>query len=315
MPELRVDPATGRQVLIAEDRVRRPHTVAAVPTPEDEDRASHCPFCVGHEAETPPTAWQVVDEHDRWQVRVVPNLYPAIVPPKGRHEVVIESPRHLTEAADLDALQWQRIFTAYRDRLRVHLATDDVQYAALFKNSGAAAGASLEHVHSQILSLPQTPPLVTSYLEHAERVYARTRHCLFCRFIDEERNSGARTIVAGEQISAFTAIAGRQPYESWIVPHRHAAQFEQIDDVERAELAEVFREVLARLAVVAPGVAYNLVLCSAPIDRRWDASYHWHWQLIPRMARAAGLELGSGVYINTLAPETAAEQLRRVGGN
>lgn len=311
MPELRVDPATGRQVLIAEDRVRRPHIIGPPSTNQSDADPRDCPFCAGHETETPPAVWEVVDDRDQWQVRVVPNLYPAIVPPVGRHEVVIESPDHFAAAAALDALQWQRILLAYRDRLRFHLATEDVAHAALFKNSGVAAGASLEHVHSQILCLPQLPPMVAQQLEHAEHLYRQRQKCLFCTQIEAELHRGERTLVAGEHVCAFTAVAGRQPYESWIVPRRHVARYDLADEATIAELADVLRDVLGRLDRVASGAAYNLILCSAPSDPRWQAAYHWHWQLIPRMARAAGLEIGAGVYINTLAPETAAEHLRR----
>ena len=158
MPELRIDPVSGRQVLMAPDRSQRPVHLRVEPTASrtegrlaaDEARAA-CPFCAGRESQTPPAAFEATDEAGAWQVRVVPNLYPAISAPLGAHEVVIESPQHVTDWHAMSPAELTRVVLTYRDRLRAHQEHARAAYVSVFKNAGAEAGASLPHVHSQIL--------------------------------------------------------------------------------------------------------------------------------------------------------------------
>jgi len=263
----------------------------------------------------------VLDPAGAWQVRVVPNKFPAVAqasalasedasPAIGAHEVIIESPWHIVDFAQLDVDQVATILRVYRDRLR-HWARDPrLKHGTVFKNSGHAAGASLEHVHSQLVVLPYVPAVIEAELAGAHRHYATHGRCAFCDLLDAEVASGARLVARRDGFAAWCAYAGRQPYETWILPERHAARYDELSDADASGLAALLQDVLVRLQASAAAASYNLVLHGAPLDDLHLDAYHWHWELIPRSAHLAGLELGAGVYINPLAPEHAAERLR-----
>ncbi|MDC0935711.1 DUF4921 family protein [Pirellulales bacterium] len=313
MPELRIDPVTGRQVLIAPNRSLRPQPwsgeVADNPGGNSDD---DCPFCAGHESQTPPAEYESTDDEGKWQVRVVPNKYPAIVPPCGSHEVVIESPRHATDWPELSVDELTRIVLSYRDRMQRHLEEAETAYVSVFKNSGPEAGASLPHVHSQILRLPEVPAAVQLELDAAGRHWQASRTCLFCDLAEAELRDGARTVLETDTICGWTTYAGRQAYEMWFLPRGHESRFERLDTATARDLADALHRVLTAMARLMPRLSYNLALHTAPREKQWDQAFHWHWELIPRVSRLAGLELGSGMFINTLAPEDAAERLREL---
>lgn len=324
MSELRVDPVCGRCVYIAEDRAGRPNDFAAAagksaPSTLLADRSASCPFCAGHEAATPDALAEVRDAEGPWQVRVVPNKYPAVASragahaPLGVHEVIIESPDHVAEVVDLAPAQFATILGVYRDRLRHWSDSGAFRHGIVFKNSGSAAGASIEHVHSQFIALPYVPELVQTELASAERFYVEARSCLFCELVEREQLAGERLVLRRDGYVAFCAYAGRQPFETWILPDRHAARFEMTSDDELAALASVLQDLLRRLHAQTDSLAYNLMLHTAPWDGGHDASYHWHWELVPRSSQLAGFELGAGVYINPVSPERAAQNLRNAG--
>lgn len=362
MPELRIDPIMGRKVLVAEDRAGRPNDflpTGAGPTGvSDEVRLSQarakCPFCAGHEHETPHSLLEIRDENGDWQVRVVPNKFPAMTcrngeqpdellriespslgksvftletqPAFGAHEVIIESPRHLRNVVELTATELALVLRVYRDRMHVWSLDGRMQHATLFKNSGNAAGASLEHVHSQLMALPFVPEVIQQELAGAERAMERHEGCIYCGIIDEELASRERLVFDQWGYVAFCANAGRQPYETWLLPKVHASRFELLTEQQIDNLAHAMHALLSRLEAAVPGVSYNMVLHSSPFERpgtsegqgrlagggsdRWGECYHWHWELIPRLSLLAGVELGAGVFINSLSPERAAGFLR-----
>ena len=328
MPELRIDPIVGRRVYVAEDRAGRPNSYVSESLPGSEivrhgglAHDTDCCFCAGYEDETPFASATVTDSNGYWQVRVVPNKYPAVRLDEpesaafGVHEVIIESSAHVLDVTALGVEHLATILDVFRDRLR-HWSTDRrLKHAVVFKNSGFDAGASLEHVHSQLVALPYVPDAVEAELAGAERFFQLNQRCVFCDLVEREMQSRERLVVRQHGFAAFCAYAGRQPLETWIVPEDHAARFDWADDGQLHRLAIVLHEVLRRLHAVLPGAAYNLVLHSGPFlsrSERATLSYHWHWELIPRVANLAGLELGAGIYINPLSPEHAAERLRGV---
>lgn len=330
MPELRIDPVTGRRTYIAEDRAGRPSDFAH-PAPgkaasalarteaASEARRAACPFCAGHEAAAPIEAAAVRDAAGRWQVRVVPNKFPAVAslassapddPAAGVQEVIIESPRHLRDLAELSPAEFAVALVVCRDRIRHWAADGRLRHAMAFKNSGYAAGASLEHIHSQLIVLPYVPDTVGAELSGAARYFAATGRCQYCDLLAAEVAGAVRLVAANAGFVAWCAHAGRQPYETWIVPRRHATHFEDVSTDEAGLLAQTLHEVVRRLHTATGGADYNLVLHSGPWHDAHAASYHWHWELTPRLAPLAGLELGAGVFINSLAPERAARRLR-----
>jgi UDPglucose--hexose-1-phosphate uridylyltransferase len=184
----------------------------------------------------------------------------------------------------------------------------------LFKNVGAAAGASLEHIHSQLIALPLIPPLVLAELEEVAAYRRHHDRCVYCDMIQSEQDSQQRVVIDAPSYIAFCPHAGRFAYETWVVPKTHTAHFDAIDSDEALDLASTLREVIARLEAVLQRPAYNYTLHTTPFDTNRPEDYHWHIKLMPRIAKIAGLELATGVHINTVAPERAAEALRLVRG-
>jgi len=329
--ELRHDPITGRQVLIAEDRAGRPNDFTAQESAGSDQ--AECPFCVGHENLTPEALLETADASGQWKVRVVPNKYPAVSlgqeslgqdrlvqsgpsvlgvvpqPPTGTHEVFIESPRHVQDITELSTAEMTMVLKAYRERLRFWSTDKRVQHVSVFKNVGIAAGASLEHIHSQLLALPSIPPMMATKLESSQRYYAKNKTCIFCQLIEDELGCRERLVIDSGPFVAFCAYAGRQPYETWILPREHSASFEQLSDSETESLAEALQQLVERLQQQLLPLSYNLLLHTAPFRPVHTDSYHWHFELVPRSTTLAGFEWGTGMHINPLAPERAAVRL------
>jgi len=325
--ELRTDPITGRQVFIAEGRAGRPNDFVA--TKSTSGDPSDCPFCAGHENRTPEPLLEVAGHAGEWQVRVVPNLFPAVLfgqknekqledtvlgmlplPPIGAHEVFIESPRHVQDISELSIAELTLVLQAYRERLRFWSSDERVQHVTVFKNVGIAAGASLEHIHSQLVALPSISPVMATELESSQRFYADKQACIFCQLIDEELTHRERLVVDSGSFVAFCAYAGRQPYETWILPREHSASFESLSDVGIESLAKILQQVVGRLQTQLSPLSYNLILHTAPFRQLHADTYHWHFELVPRSTTLAGFEWGTGMFINPLSPERAA---RRIG--
>jgi UDPglucose--hexose-1-phosphate uridylyltransferase len=327
-PQLRKDPIVDRWVLIAPERAARPTEV------EDPGHLAHhavCPFCEGHEHETPHEVLALRDPGGRpdtlgWRVRVVPNRFPAVRraagpepnddplfplrPGYGVHEVVIECPRHEPSLVALPEGHVRDVFGVYRDRLAGLRADPRLAYVQVFKNHGAAAGASVEHAHSQILALGRVPRTVQDELDGAAAYHRKYGRCVFCDLLARELAAGERVVLAGEHCVAVAAFAGRFPYETWVLPRRHAAHYDRLTAAELADLAAVVRAVLRRLGAVERDVPYNYLLHTAPAAAAELPHYHWHWEILPRLTGIAGFELAGGYFLNPLPPEEAATKLR-----
>ncbi|MBA4107212.1 MAG: galactose-1-phosphate uridylyltransferase [Pirellula sp.] len=323
MPELRIDPIIGRRVYIAEDRAGRPSdygiheaTGRVAPVGESSPKAHpNCPFCAGNEIHTPVASATVADGAGRWQIRVVPNKYPAFRLDEvqdgafGVHEVIIESPEHLLDVTQLGPTRLVEVVRMYRDRLRHWAAQPGLRHGLVFKNSGCDAGASLEHIHSQVTALPYVLPTVQLELDAAGRFYAAHQQCIFCDLIESELAVNQRIVSDHQGYVTLCPIAPRQPYEMWLLPRMHQSRFDLLTDAEVEELAGALQETLSRLQTAEPGCPYNLLLHTAPFDDAHAAAYHWHWEIVPRIAHEAGLEWGGGVHICPLSPEKAATRL------
>jgi UDPglucose--hexose-1-phosphate uridylyltransferase len=263
-----------------------------------------------------------------WLLRVVPNKFPAVrpdvddricslegmvfltTPGFGRSEVLIECPEHLSAPTALSDTRFAAVFQAYRDRVLALAQDPRLAYAAVFKNLGAEAGASLGHTHSQIISLPIVPELIEAELAGGLAFHARTGRCVFCDLISRELAAGERVVARSENFLAVTAYAPRYAYEFWVLPLGHSARYEAITDPGTHELTRLLRRVLIALDRVQAEPAYNWFVHSAPLRSPELAHYHWHLEVLPRTARPAGLEWGHGCFITTVSPEKAAAELR-----
>jgi UDPglucose--hexose-1-phosphate uridylyltransferase len=239
-------------------------------------------------------------------------LYPS-APGYGRHEVVIESADHVESFSDLSDAQAFWTFLAFRDRLLAHRQDPQLVSPAVFKNVGPEGGASLFHTHSQILSLPQTPQFLCEELAGAERFFHRRRACVFCSLVERELDLGVRIVARSEACLAFCPYASGFAYETWIVPLGHGSHFEHAEDVVLRDAAGLLKRVVWAMERTLNRPAYNFFLHTTPFDRKACDHYHWHIELFPRLARAAGFEWGSGWRLNTLSPERAAALLRTAG--
>jgi len=224
--------------------------------------------------------------------------------------VIIESPRHVASWLDLSVDQIATILRVYRDRVLYWASQERMQHTIVFKNSGLRGGASLEHVHSQLVALPFVPDMLQAELAGAAKHHESHGQCVYCRMVQEEMAEGTRLVAQDQSFVAFCAYAGRQPYETWILPKSHESRFEQLTDGDATSLAEVFLDLLDCLAQRLSLLAYNLILHTAPFSSASQEHYHWHWELIPQTTRLAGLEWGAGTYINPVSPEQAARSLR-----
>jgi UDPglucose--hexose-1-phosphate uridylyltransferase len=326
-PQLRKDPIVDRWVLIAPERARRPFQLSEVATTSVAD---WCPFCEGEEGRTPPEVFAIRRRDSRpdapgWTLRVVPNIFPAArrdaptcevtgffeaAPGYGVHEIVVEAPQHESSVAALSETQVRAVFGVFRQRLSAHSTDPRLKYVQIFKNHGAAAGATVEHVHSQILGVPVVPREVTAELNGVENHHRLTGRCIYCDMVGRELTDGARVVATTENCVAIAAFAGRFPFETWVLPRRHEHDFRKTHDATLEETADLIRSILRQLEKLIDRPSYNLALHTSPLHDADRPGYHWHWEILPRVTGIAGFELAAGCFINPLPPELAAERLR-----
>jgi UDPglucose--hexose-1-phosphate uridylyltransferase len=337
MSELRWDPLKLHWVIIATDRGRRPRDFLVEP---EKKEVTNCPFCYGNEDKTPGEIFAIRPDgppnSPDWQVRVIPNKYPAlriegdlnnrgygiydVMNGIGAHEVVIETPDHDKGLADLSTAEITNVLIAYRSRYLDLRRDIRFRYMVLFKNHGELAGATLSHAHSQLIAVPLTPPVATTELKICRDFYASKERCIFCDLINFELAGGDRVVKEFANYVILTPYASCFPFELRLYPKRHAHDFALLNNWELADLAMALKDMLSRLKVVLKDPPYNFILhTSPPLHQRlgkpeyWGSieyDYHWHIELVPRLTKIAGFEWGTGFFINPTSPEDAATFLR-----
>jgi len=328
--ELRKDPIIGRWVIISTQRGKRPSDWGNEPALSG---GGFCPFCPGNEDKTPPEIVAIRNfggqrDLPGWQIRVVPNKFPALqiegdLDPKGygnydmmngigAHEVIIENPNHATEFADFDHAHIVKILNIYRERM-LDLRNDPrFKYILVFKNHGVAAGASLEHSHSQLIATPIIPKRVSEELEGSKLFFDSKERCIYCDIVQEELRVGTRVVESSDDYVVIEPFAPRFPFETWILPRHHYSHFETMPDSQYYSLAGVLKKTLQSLNKALGFPPFNFILHSAPVQDKALPEFHWHFEIIPKLTKVAGFEWGSGFYINPTPPEAAAEHLRGV---
>jgi len=205
------------------------------------------------------------------------------------------------------------VLRAYRERLLALRKDPRLEYGLVFKNHGAAAGASLEHPHSQLIALPIVPEMVQAELAGAMRYHRMKKRCAWCDVVRQERRDGARLVLDVDGFLALSPFAPRVPFETWVLPASHQAAFEDIGSSGSEEiegLARLLRELMARFERLLGDPPYNWILHTAPFRIAEGEPFHWHIELMPRLTRMAGFEWGTGLFINPTPPEEAARFLR-----
>ena len=343
--EVRRDPFTGRLTLVAGQRDRRP--MEFVRRPVATNLTLDCPFCAGGEWMTPAAVHSEFADggstasprgdgrSSDWTVRVVPNRFPAVSPKRpgvvapgpitggpfqsamafGRHEVVIESPRHRHSLSDLDVDEIRATFRAYRSRLADLRRDRTLRSVQIFKNVGPDAGASLSHSHSQIIATNFLPDLTAGVVRRMRRHHAETGCCLRCEVLREEHSRGERIVAVVDGIACYCPHASRTPMAMRLTPITHAGCLTQLDPDTLAALADLTRRSVGWMERVLGPVAYNVVVHVAPPNipdsvGPIDDAYHLSIDITPRITHIAGYELGSDVFINAVSPEDAATRYR-----
>ncbi|MBM4278388.1 MAG: galactose-1-phosphate uridylyltransferase [Deltaproteobacteria bacterium] len=328
MPELRKDPIYGRWVIIATERSRRPSDFTSE---ERRPIGGFCPLCEGNEDRTPPEVLAFRDNgtppnSPGWLLRVVPNKFPALriegeldregegiydkMNGIGAHEVVVETPQHSETLSTLPLRGVENILWAYRERM-VDLRRDQrLRHVLVFKNYGSAAGASLEHSHSQIIALPIIPTRVREEIEGSKSYFLYKDRCVFCDIIRQELRQRTRVITENSGFVSIAPFASRFPFETWILPKIHQTSYEQMEALLYGQAAEILSDTLRRLRQVLDDPPYNYIIHTSSYPEQDRDYYHWHIEIMPKLTKVAGFEWGTGFYINPTPPEEAAEYLR-----
>jgi UDPglucose--hexose-1-phosphate uridylyltransferase len=319
MSELRRHYFLEEYCLIAAERNKRPSDFKAAKTAVGDEAV--CPFCPGNESLTPPgvaaySAHGVLSEGSKtaagWQIRVFPNAFAAVtakpapstpewiaLPGKGSHEVIVDSPLHRENPADFSRQHMENLIWAYRDRYAHYRSDGLVKYVSVFKNWGMEAGASISHSHSQLITLPIMPPLIKRELS----AFKRASFCPFCHIVEQESRSSRLIDENGDWI-LIAPFYSEAPYEMWIMPRRHLANLEDMNEAEGRSLAAVLKQALGNLRCLLSDPPYNYMIFQLP------SRYHLNIRIQPAVSKMAGFERATGIRINAAMPEVAAKELR-----
>jgi UDPglucose--hexose-1-phosphate uridylyltransferase len=327
--ELRQDPVTGVVTVIEPERAGRPRGLALPVEPLAD--AAECPFCAGHEDLTPPARLELVLPGEAaWTIRVFENLYPALVAPPdedwpreldapwpytgtsgfGVHEVIVESPRHDDSLAEYTPEHAALLVDAWAQRIHEWRLDGRFASALVFRNVGAAAGASMSHPHSQLIALPRVPEALVKELGNFSQQSVAEHRCVLCDAMTADDTGGRRVFDDGTT-AVHTPWASPSPYFMRVAPRGCSDSVADISEQERVSLGAALVAAARGLRGALGDVAYNLVVHDAPYSARHAGlPFHWHVEIFPRMGDQAGFEWGSGVYTNVVDPDVAASALR-----
>jgi len=333
MSEVRRDIVTDTWVIIDTENDEIPKASAEFP-----ERDQPCPFCEGNEQQTPREIFAIRDgtppDRPGWKIRVVPNINPILriegelqkfgigvydmVTGIGANEVIIETPQHIRNISELSQEQIALVLQTYRARIEDLHKDKRIRYILIFKNYGRLAGAStIAHTHSDLIALPATPIRVKLKLSGALQYYGYKERCIFCDIIQQEIELGERLILQSDKFVVLAPYASRFPFELFVLPKQHEFCYRLIDNNETNDLSFVLKKIFKSLSDVLGNPPYNLILNDSPnlLPRAdyWktiEQDFHWHMEIIPRILRTTGFELGTGFYINRFAPEKVAGILR-----
>jgi UDPglucose--hexose-1-phosphate uridylyltransferase len=318
-------------VIYAPARGDRPHDFTGEETGSAAGRTAHdpsCPFCPGNEDRLPAILTEKPAGNSAgWQTRVIPNKFPVLSDEaadvgrqtdrlfiksaaQGRHEVIIESPRHDGDLARMDTGEAEAVIATYHERYRALLDLPGTRQVVLFRNHGARAGTSLRHPHAQIVATPMVPAHTRQRASLAEHYHHRYGSDLIGDLAAGERSAAVRMVGSNRSFAAFVPFAAEVPFEMWIVPYADGADFGAATAVQQSDLAQLLRDLLARFSAVLGDPDYNLIFHSAPRHQRTAPYLRWYMRIRPRMTTRAGFELGTGIRVNPSLPEDNAALIR-----
>lgn len=321
--ELRRDIVSGDWVVIATGRARRPHDFLRQRRESFRQSKKTCPFESLH-----GNSLSVYSMDGKWWVETIPNKYPAfdkgvcaLFHKKGPyqwgdglgfHEVVI-SRDHDRSIAEMQDQEVELVIRAYQDRYLALAGDTCVEYVSIFHNHGRLSGATISHPHSQIVAIPVIPPDVARSIKGSADFFHKNKTCVHCLTLRYDLKSKERLIYENEHFAVLAPFASKTAFETRILPKKHQPHFENILSQERMALANALRVALAKIFRGLKNPDYNFFLHTAPIGGLKEFHhYHWHFEILPKTAIWAGFEIGTGIEISTIAPETAAKFLRGV---
>ena len=341
MPELRRDPVVGYWTIIATERGWRPIELQSRKITDERP----CPFCEGKESETPQEIFAIRKpgtpaNAPGWEVRSIFSKQAILTEEKtsvgrygqgiydlmdgvGHHEVIVETPAHRLDLDELALDSIEKVVRTYVARFRALEADERFTYALLFKNHGLVSGAArdvIRHARSQIIAMPITPKRIKEELASAKNYFERRERCLFCDILRQEKTDGTRQVEENKSFFAFCPYASRSPFEIWIFPKAHSADFGNLEEGAVRDFASVLKNCLSRLRGLLEDPPFNFVMHTAPFRHKKKEVYwktieedtHWYLQISPRLTQSAGFEWGTGIHINPTPPEEAALLLREV---
>ena len=305
-PELRKDYVQEKYVIIAPHRAMRPgehHVLPKKITKRTKIESRLTPAALKHEK-----ALAIVGTEANWKIKVVKNLFPVVSTsyPKayGYHEVVVETPNPVPELEDLPSDHIAKILSVYAERTKAISKDPKIKYILIFKNNGGSAGASLQHAHSQIFATEFLPPHLFDKSQKQQEYKLKTGRCVYCDVIKQEKK-GPRIIYADKHVVAFCPYASQYNYEVWMMPARHIDNITDLTKDERDHFARMLKRILKKIGKL--NLPYNYYFHQVIKDE----DQHLYLKIVPRGSAWAGVEIGSGIVINPIAPEVAAKYYRK----
>lgn len=327
MPQLRQNIITGEWVVFAPERAKRPSDYVSVSAPKKQKKED-CPFCLDSKKSEFENR---IKEFDTATTYIVPNKFPAFIedpelhtpksykiedefykmkPSLGGHDVVVVKD-HDQSLPNFTPAIWENIFDSFSKRYKHFEKICNVEYVMPIYNHGPEAAASIEHPHAQIFASAIVPNIVARELTHTGGYHEDHKSCAFCDLIEHELKQNTRMLFENEHFVAFNFYAARFPFETWILPKRHQSHFTDLGKEGISDLVKICGQVFGRLDETLNNPPLNFFIHSAPVDGKKDLPYyHWHIEVAPRLAMYGGFEMGSGVIIDIIAPEQAADYLR-----
>ena len=334
--ELRQDLVTDDWVVIAHNRRRRPNAKQFKPAwrldeiPKEEE----CVFCHPEKTGQEKDVLIYRDRSGEWTTRVFPNKYPAFRPPRenkrvqhweegpffgmdgvGYHELIVTRDHH-RQLGQLSVTEVAEVLDAYQTRYLALMNKKFVRYIEIFHNYGREAGGSIYHPHSQLMAIPVVSPYINLEIKGARQYKRQREECVYCAMVEAEKKIEKRIVFENEQVIAFCPFASRRAYEVWVIPKEHQPYFERITTEQKYAVAEALQAVLGQIREQLNDIAYNFYLHTSPCDGRDYHYFHWHFEILPKTSIWAGFELSTGIEINAVAPEKAAQELtnyRKIG--
>jgi len=326
MPQLRQNIITGEWVVFAPERAKRPSDYASI-AQERKQSKKDCPFCI----DSKKSAYcELLEGCESRFTYAIQNKFPAFVeepdisckkylieneffamkPAIGGHDVIVVKDHDQSISKFTEEI-WEDLFESFKCRYRHYVKIPNVEYVMPIYNHKPQAAASIEHPHAQIFASAVVPNTVSRELTHTAQYHSDHKTCAFCDLIDHEKAQNTRLLFENDDFVAFTFYAARFPFEIWIMPKKHSSDFYAMSEGQTKSLAEISRKVFSRLDETLGDPPVNFFIHSAPVNDDGKLEYyHWHLEVAPRLALYGGYELGSGMIIDIIAPEQAAEYLR-----